>query len=220
MGVTLVAFVLYYVLEPLTLFFEGDWEDIPVLCTLGERMRGSQLKRLEKLTQRIDKWVEVPPGQEATLEQMIQYTRLTWQQALSFPPEGYEAHVRPTRLGNIYKVAQLYPYLRYGADTTVIWSRLRSVLPKDFVERIQDAKIATDFLLLCALLSVLFSLVTLPYLLIHRADILLLLLCILGIPLGVAAYYCSLTPATSYAELTKTAFDLYRHSLLKALFHG
>ena len=61
------------------------------------------------------------------------------------------------------------------------------------------------------------SLVTVPYLLALHADWLIVVLCALGLPVGIIAYYAALAPAMNYAELIKAAFDLYRRAFLEAL---
>ncbi len=217
MVTTLAAFALYYVMGAISRFFEGYWEKIPGLCMLGEWRRKRYIKYLRKLQKRIDQVMIVPLGSKFMRKQVIEYAYLTNLQ-LSFPSS--EEEIMPTRLGNLYKAAELYSNQRYGADAVVLWPLLRSVLPKDFADRMLDAKIATDFWLFFSLLSILFPLVTLPYLLVQRTNILLLLLCLLGIPIGIAAYHCALAPAREYTKLIKIAFDLYRRSLLDALDIG
>ena len=61
------------------------------------------------------------------------------------------------------------------------------------------------------------SLVTVPYLLALHADWLIVVLCALGLPVGIIAYYAALAPAMNYAELIKAAFDLYRRAFLETL---
>jgi hypothetical protein len=56
-----------------------------------------------------------------------------------------------------------------------------------------------------------------PYLLALHADWSIVVLCTLGLPLGIIAYYAALAPAMNYAELIKAAFDLYRRALLESL---
>ena len=215
MGTTLVAFALYYVMGAISQFFEGYWEKIPGLSTLAEWRRQHYREYLEKLEKRIDQVQDVPLGsKKPTQKQVAEYVYLN-NLKHNFPPLKEE--VMPTRLGNLYRAAELYPNQRYGADAVVVWPLLRSVLPKDFAERMLDAKIAVDFWLFFSLLSMLFPLVTLPYLLVQGANILLILLCLLAIPIGIAAYHCALAPAQEYTKLIKVAFDLYRHSLLKTL---
>lgn len=215
--VTLVAYVVHQLEVPITRFFEGYWESWPFLSNLGHWKAERYKRYLAALDKQIEHLEEVPAGQKPSKEQMVKLNLLYDRRGFYFPPKGNEAHVMPTRLGNIYKVAELYPYHHYGIDSVVIWPRLLSVLPGDFVKRLQDTKIAVDFLLLFGLLSVLFSLVTVPYLLAFHADWSIVVLCALGLPLGIIAYYSALAPAMNYAELIKAAFDLYRRALLEAL---
>lgn len=141
--------------------------------------------------------------------------RLTLTLTQCFPPFGYEKHLVPTRLGNVYKAAELYPLDRYGIDSVFFWTRLRQVLPDKFVEQLQEVKIATDFFLLCSLLCVIFPLIAVPYLIAHSASLASIALCTLTLVLGWLSYEAALIPALSYAELIRVAFDLYRKNLLK-----
>jgi len=215
--VTLVAYVIHQLEVPITRFFEGYWQSWPFLSNLGHWKAERYKRYLAALDKQIEKSEDVPAGQKPSNEQKVKLNLLYDRRGLPFPPKSEEAHVMPTRLGNIYKVAELYPYHHYEIDTVVIWPRLLSVLPGDFVKRLQDSKMAVDFLLLFGLLSVLFSLVTVPYLLALHADWSIVVLCTLGLPLGIIAYYSALAPAMNYAELIKAAFDLYRRALLESL---
>src|SRR2546425_5692032 len=215
--VTFLAFIFYSVQIPLAQLFEGYWDHIPGLSIVGAKKREYYRRYLKKQEARIQQIAdEVPADGRPTKEQMVRVNRLQYE-IRSFPSLQEEQHIMATHLGNIYKAAELYPLRRYGADAVPIWPRLRSILPNDFAEHMVDAKMTTDFLLLFALLSVLFSLMALIYLLVQGAAVFLVLLCLLGLPVGVLAYRCAVVAAQDYADLIKVAFDLYRRSLLKAL---
>ncbi len=148
-------------------------------------------------------------------EKQEELNQLTLRLTQRFPPLGYEKHLMPTRLGNIYKAAELYPLDRYGIDSVFFWTHLHQVLPNKFAEQLQEVKIATDFFLLCSLLCVIFPLISVPYLIAHSASLALFLLCTLTLVLGWLFYEAALIPALSYAELIRVAFDLYHRTLLK-----
>lgn len=148
-------------------------------------------------------------------EKQEELNQLTLDLTQRFPPLGYEKHLMPTRLGNIYKAAELYPFDRYGIDSVFFWTHLHQVLPDKFTEKLQEVKIATDFFLLCSLLCVIFPVLAVPYLITHNASIVLIILCTLTLVLGWLSYEAALIPALSYAELIRVAFDLYHRTLLK-----
>ncbi len=219
--VTLTAFVIDHMQVPITRMFEGYWDDVTGLRAFGRFKR----RRCERQLNLLDARLEVLAEEIPTLEQngrhagllKAEFNRLTERRLLSFPPPGYEAQLMPTRIGNIYKAAELYPYTRYRIDTVIVWPRLRQVLPDGFVGRMQEVKTAADFLLLFGLLAIIFSLASLVYLIAQGAVMSLIVICALGLPLGWLSYRASLAPARGYAEMIKVAFDLYRQPLLKSL---
>ena len=219
--VTLVAFVLDFAQVSITRLFEGYWDELPLLRTFGRWRRQRYEREISRLNQRLDELSERIPELEAAAHSVeplkAELNRLTERRLLSFPPPGYEAHLMPTRLGNLYKAAELYPYARYGMDSVIIWPRLREVLPDKIVERLQEVKTAVDFLLLFSALSIVFSLLAVPYLWARGAQAWLVLTCASGLPLGWLSYRAALSPAQAYAELLKIVFDLHRKALLKAL---
>ena len=148
-------------------------------------------------------------------QKQVELNQLVQKLSIYYPPPGYESQIMPTRLGNIYKTAEIYAYQHYGADAVMLWTRIQEVLPKSFVNRLEETKIAIDFFILFSLLCTLFSLLTVPYLIFHQASILLITICCMGILLGWLVYQAALVPAVAYAELIKVAYDLYRRPLIK-----
>jgi hypothetical protein len=220
LAVTLAAYAVDFAQVSVTRLFEGYWSGLPLLRSFGERRRRRYERVLATLDERLEELSEQIPAEEveARLSQLkAEMNRLEERRLLGFPPPGYESHLMPTRLGNIYKSAELYPHARYEIDSVIVWPRLREVLPDKFVERLQEVKTAVDFLLLFSLLSFVFALLSVPYLLARGAQVSLVLACAGGFPLAWVAYRSALSPALAYAELLKVAFDLYRKALLKAL---
>ena len=220
-AVTLVAYALDFAQVFITRLFEGYWAELPLLRPLGDWRRRRYERALRRLDERLEQLSEQIPaleeGSRDSAPLRAELNNLVKRRLLSFPPPGYEAHLMPTRLGNLYKAAEIYPYDRYGLDSVIGWPRLREVLPDKFVERLQEVKTAVDFLLLFSLLSTLFSLLSVPYLLARGAQVSLVLACAAGLPLGWLSYRAALSPAQAYTELIKVAFDLHRRALLKAL---
>ncbi len=219
--VTLIAFVIHYLQVPITRLFEGYWETWPGLRTVGHKKRARYQTQANSLDERLaelgQEILALTDKEQPADRQKAEFNRLAQYRLVNFPPLGDEQHLLPTRLGNIYRAAELYPYHRYGLDSVVFWPRLRQVLPDGFVARMQELKIAIDFLLLFSLLAVLFSLLAVPYLLWQSVELWMILVCTLGLPLGWLTYHAALTPALAYAELIKVAYDLYRRTLLKTL---
>lgn len=55
-------------------------------------------------------------------------------------PNRFYLAPMPTELGNVIKAAEVYSLIRYNLDATLIWPRLIPLLPKDFVEYIQNSE--------------------------------------------------------------------------------
>jgi hypothetical protein len=138
---------------------------------------------------------------------------------LYYPPlTESEEEVMPTRLGNILKNAEIYPFSRYKLEAVLIWPRLYHLLPERYIQMVAEAKISLDFMLIISTLSGIFAILSGSYLFIVRASGWLFLLCFWG-GLFVAwwAYKNALGSALLYAQQIKVAFDLYRHELLKQM---
>jgi hypothetical protein len=129
-----------------------------------------------------------------------------------------ESRVMPTRLGNILKSAELYPYDRYHIDAVLIWSRLYHLLPERYTQIIIQARSNLDFALVISTLSILFSIISALFLLAVSAPSLLFLTSFWGGTLVAwLAYNSALGSATNYVEQIRVCFDLYRRELLLQL---
>jgi hypothetical protein len=135
-----------------------------------------------------------------------------------YPPPTRPETVRPTRLGNIIKSAELYPLLRYDMDAVLLWPRLYPVLPESFRDLLADAKSSLDMMLIVSFLGVCLAVLGGGYLLLAKAASTLFLRTFCGgLLVGWLAYQGALGAGLSYAHFIRSAFDLYRGSLLKEL---
>jgi hypothetical protein len=195
--VTFFAHLLSNQLVWLTKQFEGYWDWFPML---GSRLADRRRKHYQQELRRLDDNGQYEP---------IYY-------GFPFPDEPEE--VMPTRLGNVLKNAEQYSYKRYDMDAVLLWPRLYSVLPENFMKSFEGAKASLDFMLVFSSLSVLFALVTGIYLLIIQGAWWLFLLCFLGgLAMARLAYKSALEAAITYGQLIKSAFDLYKGVLCKQL---
>lgn len=132
--------------------------------------------------------------------------------------------VKPTRLGNHLCAAETYPFLRYNLDAAIIWPRLRETLPDKFADRLGDAKINMDLMLVLTTLALAFGVVWGGIFLAAPDAALRVykwlaapLTFVLGLTVARLTYLNAAQSARAYGEIFKTAFDLYRWDLLKAL---
>jgi hypothetical protein len=199
-----VTFFAYFVANQLTWLtqqFEGYWDWLPF--HLGERLRqwrqGYHSKVLTALNVQNDN----------SADELIYYR---------YPLPDEIEHVLPTQLGNILKNAELYSYQRYQVDAVLMWPRLYAILPKEYANLLGDAKASLDSMLVISTLSGVFAVITGGYLLISGSVWWLFLICFLGgLILGRLAYQSAVRAAIPYAQLIKSAFDLYRGDLLEKM---
>ncbi|MDX6383073.1 MAG: hypothetical protein QOK48_646 [Blastocatellia bacterium] len=135
--------------------------------------------------------------------------------------------VLPTRLGNVIRSFEDYSYRQYGMESITLWPRLIAKIDKDYAVAIDETKASFDFVMNCSMLSALMALIILisglvyPLLLTSWSSVGLWLPWVIEIAVsaGVAYwfYVLSLSRASAWGEVVKSAFDLYRWDLLKHL---
>jgi hypothetical protein len=134
-----------------------------------------------------------------------------------------EALLLPTRLGNVIRCFERYPYLAYGMDGIVFWPRLVSKIDSGFASTIDEAKTTFDFMLNLSFLSGISFLVVLaigvgvPAPLRWSYVLPWLWKAALFLGLALIFYSFSVNRALAWGVQVRAAFDLYRLDLLKAL---
>ena len=147
-------------------------------------------------------------------EKVNKYPQKLESLTLNYPTES--EFIMPTRLGNILKAAELYPWIRYDIDAVAIWPRLFQLLTKEQAQGIVSLKNDMVLLLSLSWISYLSSLVwiVLNWFLISWFVTIVVILSGL---FGYLFYRLSLVPALNYGLMIRVMFDLYRVPLLKAL---
>lgn len=126
----------------------------------------------------------------------------------------------PTMMGNIADTAQSYAANRYRFNLEVFWSRLQKTLQKDekFYPVVQDAKTQLDFLIACAWLTALWTAVWTVVLGSVSYHHRVFLAVALGGPvLAYVWYRVAVEHYRAFADVLRTAVDLFRFDLLKEL---
>jgi hypothetical protein len=135
-----------------------------------------------------------------------------------YPYVEHLNEVRPTRLGNIIRSAELYPFYRYNAESVILGPRMQALFPESYLKVLEEAASSLEFLLVIATLGGFFSISSGLYLLITNAPWWIFLACFWGgFVLAIGAYSGSLNHARTYAEQLRSGFDLYRTELLKQM---
>ena len=155
---------------------------------------------------------------QAELQQQHNQGKLYENIYLYYPLPTQPQEVMPTRLGNILKNAERYPFDRYEIHAVLIWPRLYNLFSERFIRTMAEARSSLDFMLVVSTLSSIFAIGTGTYLVIVKASGWIFLLCFWGgLFLAWLAYKAALVNALLYAQQIKTGFDLYRNELLKQM---
>jgi hypothetical protein len=138
-------------------------------------------------------------------------------------PDEPEA-VLPTRLGNVIRSFESYPWRQYRMRAITLWPRLAALLDKTYAAILEDTKSSLDFMLnaslLCSVLAVLLAAVHLVYPAgLASAGVLapLAVEIVLLAGLSYFFYLAAVSRAHAWGMTVKGAFDLYRGKLLEGL---
>lgn len=133
---------------------------------------------------------------------------------LRYPED--EKELRPTRLGNILRSAELYAPTRYEMETSILWPRLLHLLSDRDLKTLDDERDSLFFFVQMSLVSILSAVgwcFSLPLAGLGPPWPLVLAVLLAGY----LFYRLALQPAKVYAQLMRVYFDLYRRALGKAL---
>jgi hypothetical protein len=134
----------------------------------------------------------------------------------SLPPHPED--LLATRLGNILRSAELYPFLRYNLDAVVIWPRLYPLVEEKDRGAFIAAKASLDLALTISALAGVFSVFAAVFLLVREAPGLYYTLVVAGAAvISWAAYLGALGSAAAYADQVRVIFDLHRRKVFQAL---
>lgn len=127
--------------------------------------------------------------------------------------------VCPTLFGNVYAIAEEYPYERYGIDSVLFWPHLRALIheksPNLFL-RLAQQKTILDLSINFSFLSGLLAVEAIFILIFSSYSSLLSLVAGLTFVLSISFYQASLTAIQGLGELIKVSFDYYRNFVLQA----
>jgi hypothetical protein len=129
-----------------------------------------------------------------------------------------EAHVLPTRLGNVFAGAETYPNSVYGMDGVFWWPRLVPHIPEEYRPNLDESLFPVTALLNAAFLWIVASVLELVWLVLIGADPgVIVAVYVGGMLLALFAYRSAISQAIAYGEWVRAAFDLYRSELWKEL---
>ena len=167
----------------------------------------------EELEKKVARWQRLRKKglNHLTPDERQNYNQINFELSFLYPANF--DHLMPTRVGNILRAAEDYPNDRYGLETITMWSRLWLVMPEEARQEIAHARMQLDHAVRLMGWGMAFSmwfffsiwayplLITLP----------------MGIAMVMIAYRRAIHAAQMYADLIRTAFDLYRHAMYEQM---
>jgi hypothetical protein len=135
--------------------------------------------------------------------------------AVSFPPDN----LAPTAIGNVARSVSAYARQRYGIDLDFMWTRLQKVMQSDaHFQTLMEAQMRVDFLVATFWLLVVSLVFWFFYqLLAGTSPSVFLLLAIGGPVVLLALYRLCLENYRAFADVLRSAVDLFRFDLLREL---
>jgi len=171
--------------------------------------RANLYKKIRELEGKQQESEGLTPAEEGQLT-------LLWHEAeTKYPPEGRE--ILPTLLGNVIRAFEYYPSLRYSMEGVTIWTRLLTVIPKEHVETIEDAKARVDFLLNSTVLLLLSGTGWGAWFLYGNHWCAGLACIFFTFLVSYGLYRASIVSALEWGTEVRNAYDVYRRDLLKKL---
>lgn len=198
-AVTALAYMLQAFTSTVVRFFEGyTWG-----ARLGRWAAKDQRARADRWT--LEAKQGGPAGEMARFRLYV-----------AFPPDL--DYVRPTRLGNVLTAAEHYPKQVYCLNATLWWPRLFPLLPADFREQISATLVPMLSLLNLAGGCALAALGGGAYVAVKDARWWPVAVVFAGgLLLARVCYLSAVAQAVAYGNLIRSAFDLYRHEVLKQM---
>lgn len=195
--VTFCAYFLALQMGNLIRLYEGYWEGY------SKRIPGLEKYRKQRITFYRDRIKSLNNQGIEGAEKIYRH----------YPPADKLDEVLPTQLGNQLKNAEVYSETRYKIDGVLVWPRLYSVLPEPVQQVLGTSKSEMNMMLVVTTLAVVFAILggLISFVLL---DWYMFPLCFwLGLGISKLAHNSALQSAAKYAELVKSAFDVYRATL-------
>jgi hypothetical protein len=241
-----LAFALYSIVDWTIKLFEGYYFPGPVSALLKKL----QYKQHDKELENAHTYQNISQGKKPPLASNAEMNRLrnivlSDLQDLEIRTPFDKENLLPTRLGNILRASELYPYERYKLEGITFWPRLSKVLPDRFVHELEEKNNQLVFMLNSSMLSfflaflcigvAIFRSVTFYFLSISNgislwmpksfyyngsSSLSLRAYLILGfvfLVIGYKIYTFSINVAEDYAVIIRSGYDLYRFEILKQL---
>jgi hypothetical protein len=198
----------------LFLFLEGYGRFNPL--RLNGFLEVNRYKKLKKELHKLDVAFSEfdAKGQDLPVQLRLKRNRLMLAFVERFPTA--EFGLLPTSFGNTVWAFQVYPRVMYGLDPIPGWNRLLTIIPKEYIGFVNDAKSQVDFWVnLCFLAGI----VLIEYLIFifSAGRVSILWLPIISIISILFAYSRAQKSAIEWGGLVKSSYDIFLPDLREKL---
>jgi hypothetical protein len=128
----------------------------------------------------------------------------------------YASDVLPTRLGNVFRAFEDYPYQRYGMEAVFFWPLMTRVIPDEYAQRVEELNNFVAFTLASSLLCLVMSLEAI-IIWVCRERPLLVGIALACLVMFYLLHRWAVLVSLSYGQYFRHCFDLFRLDLLKEL---
>ncbi len=211
----IAAYTLMILNWMLVRLYEGYYLPLPVARRIAKR----QIKRHNQLAHDVrdsKKQLEgLKRDSDLYRRRWREYVERKGQLTAQFPDNVTD--FLPSRLGNIYRAFEDYPFVRYGMHGVFFWPRLAKVIPADYAAKLEELNNAVAFLLASSLISVLIGVEVIIALISMETLDLRVFIPLACFVLSRFFYHAATSTALTYGHYVRTCYDLFRLDLLAAL---
>lgn len=182
------------------------------------RLSSLQKKYLEISNQSSHKIPQHGQLESLKLEIENEHKKIEESESQQTLPHNIE-RVCPTSFGNAYAIVEEYPYERYGADSVLFWTHLRTLMQEEAPShslRLTQQKTVLDLSINFAFLSGLLAVETILIFIFLGHKYPLLILAGIAFILFISFYQASVAAIQGMGGLIKVSFDYYRGLILQA----
>jgi hypothetical protein len=222
--VLVLSVVLYNLNSPIVRMYEGyPWRHSYIGKLLQKRQQ-SKLERASLIRRCIGKlWVERRIRSTNADLGILLDVQTNMARLVNDDYPDRPGLVLPTRLGNVIRAFETYTTRQYGAGAISLWPRLAGVLESSFVQTLDNAKMAFDFMINSSFLTLVLAGMSTAAGLVWKPPVAAALYqawlawALVFLVLSYLSYLAAINRAREWGTQVKSAFDLYRLSLFTKL---
>lgn len=222
-----IAFIYLMISRPLiSRWIQGRWEGVPILYMFGAKAAERHYHHaieLENNFQKSNYEFEKCPVQDITARKILDTKRRQLEvRKRKYPSMDSKAVYQKrdfsaTSIGNILGAGEKYPHERYGLDLSITWLPLNVSLPQEYRDALDESM--TNLRAMTNLMFVVSTLAGLSTVVFLASGAFVKVIASIVITYGVFLLLRSgaIRYATLYSELLRSAYDIFRFDLYKAL---